>query len=278
MKVLEFRQLIREEVRKVLKEARYSRINPNTPYVLVIDAGANFSSFDLPTYAEMAKFNLENAKKIPASEVLNYPNTKEVWKDMPQDSKWRASLAKEDRKWKAEVAKLGTNFDYYHDIPSDREPKAIIVAIPKGTKISDYNQFSKKVRKAVKQPNFTSIEPQKVLKQANSMIIEPGVSYALVVDEDGNFLMEKLKSYAKKSYFDFRNGAVKLAPAKVQNYANSVEAWANAEDLESSENAKWKEAVKKFDVNKYDFYDVTWEGGENVVVAAVPKGTRPSKK
>lgn len=110
-------------------------------------------------------------------------------------------------------------------------------------------------------------EIRRVLKEASTKAV------ALVVDEDGNFLMQDLSSYSEETSFEL-DGEI-LEPNEVTNYPNSVDAWAYAPQLAKSQNAKWKSAIAKLG-NNYDYYDVISDGGENAFIAAVPKGTKPS--
>jgi len=110
-------------------------------------------------------------------------------------------------------------------------------------------------------------EVRKALKEVT------GKAYALVIDEDGNFMQEDLASYFEETagYEE----PTKLTAAKVAKFPTEYDAWANAPELAKAENAKWVKAVAALNAT-YDFYDVLGDGGENAFIAAVPKGTSPS--
>lgn len=98
-------------------------------------------------------------------------------------------------------------------------------------------------------------------------------AYAIVIDEDGDFIMKDLATYAEESYIDATSDQFIPAEA-IQDYPMSVDAWQHSPDKAESENMKWKQVVAKLGGN-YDYYDVIGDGGENAVVAAVPKGKSP---
>lgn len=100
-------------------------------------------------------------------------------------------------------------------------------------------------------------EVRRVLKEAN------GKAYALVIDEDGDFLMKGLAAYAEESDLDLVGG--KITPNKLPNYPESIGA---------APNQKFKQAVAKLGAS-YDYYDVLGDSGEDAVIAAVPVGTKP---
>jgi hypothetical protein len=129
MKISEFRKLIKEEVRRVLKEAK------GKAYALVIDEDGKFLMQDLMSYGEESDLNMEDPRKLSVNKIPNYPNTVDAWANAPE------LQGSQDAKWKAAVAKLGMAFDYY-DVISDSGENAVIAAIPKGTNISDYDSSS----------------------------------------------------------------------------------------------------------------------------------------
>lgn len=113
-------------------------------------------------------------------------------------------------------------------------------------------------------------EVRKVINEATSEAI------ALVVEEDGMFVMQTLKKYTNKGSLHV-NKPYRLVPAnKVSNWAMSTNAWAKFPELAKSENAKWQKAVAKIGTN-FDFYDVTGrdDDGQKAAIAAVPKGSKP---
>jgi hypothetical protein len=77
--------------------------------------------------------------------------------------------------------------------------------------------------------------------------------------------------YAQESDINFEDPG-QLSASKVPNYPNSVDAWAYASGLKSSQDAKWKAAVTQLG-SAYDYYDVIGDSGENAVIAAIPKGS-----
>ena len=97
-----------------------------------------------------------------------------------------------------------------------------------------------------------------------------GKAYALVIDEDGNFMQEDLASYFEETagYEE----PTKLTAAKVAKFPTEFDAWANAPELAKAENVKWVKAVASLNAT-CDFYDVLGDGGENAFIAAVPKGS-----
>lgn len=99
-------------------------------------------------------------------------------------------------------------------------------------------------------------------------------AYALVIDEDGDFVMKDLATYAEESYIEADSN--ELIPAKrITGYPTSVDAWKHSPQNAESEQSEWEQAVAKLG-RSYNYYDVIGDGGENVVVAAVPKGKLPS--
>jgi len=106
-------------------------------------------------------------------------------------------------------------------------------------------------------------EVRKALKEVD------GKAFALVIDEDGNFMQEDLASYFEETagYEE----PTKLTAAKVAKFPTEYDAWANAPELAKAENAKWVKAVAALNAT-CDFYDVLGDGGENAFIAAVPKG------
>ena len=110
--------------------------------------------------------------------------------------------------------------------------------------------------------------------EAKSLKEAKGKAYALVIDEDGKFLMPDLMSYGEESYLNMED-PTKMSVNKVPNYPNTVDAWANAPGLSKSQDAKWKAAVTKLGT-AFDYYDVIMDGGENAVIAAIPKGAKIS--
>ena len=100
-----------------------------------------------------------------------------------------------------------------------------------------------------------------------------GKAYALVIDEDGNFMQEDLASYSQDEYVDL--DGPKITAAKAAKFPTEYDAWANAPELAKAENQKWLQAISKLGTN-YDYYDILSDGGENAVIAVVPKGTSPS--
>jgi hypothetical protein len=110
-------------------------------------------------------------------------------------------------------------------------------------------------------------EVTKVLNEATNK------AFALVIDEDGNFLKQDLASYFEETagYEE----PTKLSAAKAAKFPTDYDAWANAPQLAKAENAKWVKAVSAL-TPSCDFYDVLGDGGENAFIAAVPKGTSPN--
>lgn len=87
----------------------------------------------------------------------------------------------------------------------------------------------------------------------------PANTLLLILDEDNIFSLQKLKSYNLKSSLDLSG---QLIPTKdVANYPQIQG---------TTPSPKWKATVAKLG-NKYEYYDVLMDGGENCVVAAVPK-------
>lgn len=113
-------------------------------------------------------------------------------------------------------------------------------------------------------------EIRKVLNEATTKAI------ALVVEEDGIFVMQTLQKYTDKGSLHV-NKPYRLVPAnKVSKWAMSTNAWADFPELAKSENAKWQKAIAKIGTN-FDFYDVTGpnDDGQKAAIAAVPKGSKP---
>lgn len=125
MKIREFRKLIREEVRRVLKEAN------GKAYALVIDEDGKFIQDDLANYAQEEIVDLDGPKII-AAKAAKFPTEYDAWAYAPE-------LAKtENQKWLQAISKLGTSYDYY-DILSDGGQNAAIAVVPKGTSPNDYS-------------------------------------------------------------------------------------------------------------------------------------------
>lgn len=115
--------------------------------------------------------------------------------------------------------------------------------------------------------NLIREEVRRVLKEATNN------AFALVIDEDGNFLKQDLASYFEETagYEE----PTKLSAAKAAKFPTEFDAWAYAPQLAKAENVKWVQAVSAL-TPSYDFYDVLGDGGENAFIAAVPKGTSPN--
>lgn len=99
--------------------------------------------------------------------------------------------------------------------------------------------------------------------EAKSLKEVKGKAYALVIDEDGDFLMKDLAAYAEESYLNLGGG--KISPIKLPNFPETIGA---------APNQKFKQAVAKLGAS-YDYYDVLGDGGEDAIIAAVPVGTKP---
>jgi len=106
-----------------------------------------------------------------------------------------------------------------------------------------------------------------LLKEAD----ETRGAYALIIDEDGNFIKEDLSYYSEESYLD-PEGEELSGMEKVLNYPDTVSAWQHAPELRDSQDAQWKEAVAELG-NSYTYYDVIGDSGENAVIAAIPQGS-----
>lgn len=116
MKTTQLRKLIREEARKVIKEAN------GRAYALVIDEDGDFLMKDLAAYEEEAYLNLESKRKILLNKLPKFPESEG---------------AEPNQKWKQAVTKLGASYDYY-DVNLDGGEQAIIAAVPAGTKPKDF--------------------------------------------------------------------------------------------------------------------------------------------
>jgi len=125
MNKLEFRKLIREEIRRVMKEAT------EKAYALIIDEDGKFLMQDLMSYGEESYLNMGDPEKLTIQKVLKYPSTYDAWANAP------GLLKSQEAKWKAAVTKLGTAWDYY-DVISDGGEMTAIAAVPRGAKIDDY--------------------------------------------------------------------------------------------------------------------------------------------
>ena len=102
-------------------------------------------------------------------------------------------------------------------------------------------------------------EIKKVIKEAKLHEVD-GKAFALVIDEDGNFMQEDLASYFEETagYEE----PTKLTAAKAATFPTEFDAWAYAPELAKAENAKWVKAVASLNATS-DFYDVLGDGGEN---------------
>ena len=107
----------------------------------------------------------------------------------------------------------------------------------------------------------------KLLKEAD----ETRRAYALVIDEDGNFIQEDLSYYSEESYLD-PEGEELSGVQEVLTYPETVSAWQHAPELKDSQDAEWKQAVAKLG-DSYAYYDVIGDSGENAVIAAIPQGS-----
>ncbi len=97
-------------------------------------------------------------------------------------------------------------------------------------------------------------------------------AYALIVDEDGFFKQADLVEYSEESYlwFDEENPQ-KLTIEEALEYAEFVEATDNPRELQ-----KWKEAIETHGDSEFNFYDVTGDFGEAVIIAVIPKNANLS--
>lgn len=91
-----------------------------------------------------------------------------------------------------------------------------------------------------------------------------GKAYALVIDEDGDFLMKDLAAYEEEAYLNLES--------KRKILLNKLPKFPESEGAEP--NQKWKQAVAKLGAS-YDYYDVNSDGGEQAIIAAVPVGVKP---
>lgn len=90
-------------------------------------------------------------------------------------------------------------------------------------------------------------------------------AYALIIEDD-MFSVEDLAEYSKNNELD--DTGFMLKGDQAFDYAAETEA---TEDITTLQ--KWMDAVKKM-LPSYVFYDVTAGAGEDVVVAAIPKGSK----
>ena len=93
------------------------------------------------------------------------------------------------------------------------------------------------------------------------------VAYALIVDDKGSFKTADLVECSKESYlwFDYEN-PIKLTIDEALEYAESVEATDNPLILQL-----WKMTIENLGDSEFNFYDVTGDFGEAVIIAAIPK-------
>jgi len=231
MKSSEFRKLIREEVRRVLKEAKGMSLG--LPYP---PRGGKIAAAFITVANKLGMKQSPYANKAGAGVAGDYGFIFE-----PMDGADGELVVIEDGEGVGN--KKGNN------------PSAIIINNP--TMKAD-PKIKELAKKCIKQ-----YDESKSLNEVD------GKAFALVIDEDGNFMQEDLASYFEETagYEE----PTKLTAAKVAKFPTEYDAFANAPELAKAENAKWVKAVAALNAT-CDFYDVLGDGGENAFIAAVPKG------
>jgi hypothetical protein len=174
MKITEFRKLIREEVRKVIKEAKVKA------YALVIDEDGDFLMKDLAAYEEESYLNLESRRKISLNKLPKFPESEG---------------AEPNKKWEQAVAKLGASYDYY-DVNSDGGEQVIIAAVPVGTKPKNYigNEEKKQVKfdynatyKIDVEASRGEFDPSNIKKVSGQpLMVAKAVKKKAIADNDGD--------------------------------------------------------------------------------------------
>ncbi len=238
MKASEFRKLIREEVRKVLKEAA----EKSSAVLLRLGSNSKIITHDLKAYTKDYQF-FRNGKKMSLSAALQKfsPKTLSHWTDQSDLERTR-NYAQEAKELLSKFTsthdfydafELTTNInhskDRYNFIP-------MVAVVPKGSKLSDYARDQ---------------------------------GYVLVIDEDGYFTQEDL------AYYDFSLDldGPKITAVKAAKLPTKSNAWADAPQLAKVENNEWLQAIAKLGT-KYDYYNVLSadDGTEKAAVAAIPRG------
>jgi len=232
MKSSEFRKLIREEVRRVLKEAKGMSLG--LPYP---PRGGKIAAAFITVANKLGMKQSPYANKAGAGVAGDYGFIFE-----PMDGADGELVVIEDGEGVGN--KKGNN------------PSAIIINNP--TMKAD-PKIKELAKKCIKQYD-----------ESKSLNEVTGKAFALVIDEDGNFMQEDLASYFEETagYEE----PTKLTAAKVAKFPTEYDAFANAPELAKAENAKWVKAVAALNAT-CDFYDVLGDGGENAFIAAVPKGS-----
>ena len=217
MKLTEFKKLIREEVRKVLKEE------------------------DLFPYHIAKDSYMLNGKKIYIVALYDTKEDAIEAVQNPTDSVYRKAISK-GLSNPAIKSKITQQLSQY--------PDNVEIAL---AKVGDPNtdKIILLTPREVKQLKGKSAQTLGGTAPANTLL--------LVMDEDNVFSLEKLKGYDGEDYLNLDGPFI---PTKeVANYPQSQGA---------ASSPQWKAAVAKLG-NKYNYYDVMSDGGENCVVAAVPK-------
>lgn len=233
MKVHEFRNLIREEIRKTIKEVES---NSNATYKV-----------DIIT----SDFTPEEVEAVSGDPMM----IAKALKDSALEG-----LGPDD--FDAEFIKAH-KLDNDTYIVSTSEETVTVVGKPSSKTYGEFWSMLQSGDVGGAEKMWNRMEMASLKAQEIDQTQEP---YALVIDERGRFKKVDLRSYSGQSELD--NKGVKLTAEKAFNYAVETEATTSIPDLQ-----KWMKSVELLQTG-YDFYDVTAGGGEGVVVAAIPAGSK----
>jgi len=277
MKLSEFKKLIREEIRKALTESKITKtkkhkLRENTQKRVLNEVDVNPDPND--EISGSPGFNFDKfAKQSP---VVLFSEYEGDW--MEENEDWPDDFVPFQNYLYAKYVD-GTDFALMVGMGDDifnalaiKNPKVIQDPTVKKyiKKIMSYGGLEFEKGKKIMSYGGLEFEKGKLSETRKGLKEATGKAFALVIDEDGNFLQQDLSSY-----FEEAGGyeePTKLAAAKVAKFPTEYDAWANAPELAKAENAKWVKAVAALSSTS-DFYDVLGDGGENAFIAAVPKGS-----
>jgi len=120
MKVTEFRKLIREEIRKVLKEEESQQA-----YALVVDEEGFFMQEDLMEYNQESELSMDGIK-LDNNEALEYAESVEATENPRILEKWMRA-----------IKTLSSTCDFY-DVTAGGGEGVVVAAIPRGSNLQDY--------------------------------------------------------------------------------------------------------------------------------------------
>ena len=232
----EFRKLIREEIRKIVREAKggsTTKLDPNSTYV--------------------CKVNLEHGEGVTGmKKVMGDP----------------LSVAQKLKKGNQRILKVDNN-TYLIELSDVR---MILVGKPSSRNqymVNFWKEYEKDPQSGM---NAAGAIYTLYIDDKFKALEAEAEAMALVIDEDGDFIQKDLASYFEDDAMGWTMGP-KISATRAAKYPTTYEAWMYAPDKAESENAKWIKAISAMSATS-DFYDLLGDGGEAIFLAAIPKGDK----